>query len=150
LRIRFRAAEHEAMLMRLAKEQGVDHMIEVLPPVPYRAALEEMMRADGLLVIQAANCNEQIPAKFYEYLRAGRPLIALTDPRGDTAGAMRDGGLSTIAPIDSAHGIAGLLDRFLKNPDTLPLAPHDYVARASRRTRALALSKILEDASTVG
>jgi len=38
------------------------------------------MAADALLVMQASNCNAQIPAKIYEYLRAGKPILALTDP----------------------------------------------------------------------
>jgi hypothetical protein len=36
-------------------------------------ARPEMVRADALLVLQAANCSEQIPTKLYEYLRARRP-----------------------------------------------------------------------------
>ncbi|HEX8013412.1 MAG TPA: glycosyltransferase, partial [Casimicrobiaceae bacterium] len=103
LKIRFRAAAHDETLQALARNAGVEDMIEWLPPVSYRAALEEMIRADGLLLLQAANCNEQIPAKLYEYLRAGRPVVALTDPRGDTAGVLRDAGIYTIARLDSAE-----------------------------------------------
>ncbi|HEY7787908.1 MAG TPA: glycosyltransferase, partial [Casimicrobiaceae bacterium] len=88
LNVRFRAAAHDAVLVELARQHRVLDMIELVPPIPYRGALEEMMRADGLLILQAANCNDQIPAKLYEYLRSGRPIIALTDPTGDTAGAM--------------------------------------------------------------
>ena len=48
----------------------------------------------------AANCNDQIPAKAYEYLRvsAARLLLALTDPAGDTADVIRRAGIDTIAP----------------------------------------------------
>lgn len=147
LRIRFRAADHEAMLARLAKENDVDGMIEILPPIPYRAALEEMARADGLLVLQAANCNEQIPAKLYEYLRAGRPVVALTDPCGDTAGVVRAAGLDTIAPLDSARDIAALLDQFVHQCDLFSIASLEYVARASRRARTRALAGFLERAN---
>jgi hypothetical protein len=68
----------------LATEFGIERFIELLPPIPYRAALEEMLRADALLVLQAANCNEQIPAKLYEYLRSGRPIVAADRPRRPT------------------------------------------------------------------
>ena len=56
-----------------------------------------MLTVDGLLVLQAANCNDQIPAKTYEYLRAQQPLLALTDPAGDTADVIRRAGIDTIA-----------------------------------------------------
>ena len=148
LRIRFRAAGHDARLRALARENGVEDLIEILPPVPYRAALEEMIRADGLLVLQAANCNDQIPAKLYEYLRAGTPIIALTDPRGDTAGVLRDAGIGESARLDSADEIAALLPRFVAavRENRVPRADTGYVAGASRRQRAASLAALLDQA----
>src|SRR5262249_48888028 len=89
LRIRFRASGNDAFIQSLARRHDVAQQIELLPPVPYREALEEMMRADALLVLQSSGCNDQIPAKLYEYFRAARPVLALTDSSGDTAAAMR-------------------------------------------------------------
>jgi len=149
LRIRFRAAGHDDLLRELAGRYGVEAFIETLPPIPYRAALLEMQAADGLLVLQAANCNDQIPAKIYEYLRAGRPIIALTDPAGDTAGVIRDAGLDAVAPLDSVEAIAALLDRFLQairsGRAALPAA--GYVAGASRRVRTQRLAELLDQAT---
>ncbi len=129
--VRFRAAGHDEMLRALARRHGVEALVELLPPIPYRAALDEMLRADGLLVLQASNCNEQIPAKLYEYLRAGRPIVALTDPAGDTAGVVRDAGLDTIARLDSADDIAALLERFVASLPLgqAPLPDAGYVAQ---------------------
>lgn len=109
LKIRFRAAVAEDLLRTLAAKFKVEAYIEICPPVPYRMALAEMMAADGLLILQASNCNEQIPAKLYEYLRAGRPIIALTDPIGDTATVLRTSGINSISPLDNAGEIARLL-----------------------------------------
>jgi len=149
LKVRFRAAAHEPMLEALAQQHGIEKLVELLPPIDYHAALDEMLRADALLVLQASNCNEQIPAKIYEYLRARRPLVALTDPIGDTAGVVRDAGLDTIAPLDSADRIADLLERFLSDMKTgrarLPSA--DFVADASRRGRTRELAGLLERAA---
>ena len=47
-------------------------------------AIDEMRRADGLLLFQGAQCNRQIPAKAYEYLACRRPIIGLIDSFGDT------------------------------------------------------------------
>ena len=146
LKLRFRASGHESFLRGLIETYGLDAWVELLPPVPYRAALDEMMRADGLLVLQAANCNEQIPAKIYEYMRAGRPVIALTDPEGDTATVVRAAGLDTIARLDSEEAIADLLIRFVDADATrpLPLPRANFVAQASRRGRAGALAHLLD------
>ena len=146
LKVRFRASANDAMLAELARRHRVESMIELLPPIPYRAALEEMLRADALLVLQASNCNEQIPAKLYEYLRTGRPILALTDPRGDTAGVMREAGIDSMAPLDRADAIADRLLRFLSDlrAGTAAKPAAACVGRASRRERTRALADLLD------
>lgn len=145
LRLRFRAAVHDDLLHRLAKAAGVADMIETMPPLPYREALHEMCRADGLLVLQAGDCNDQIPGKLYEYLRAKRPIVCLTDPRGDTAALLRSAGLDAIADIASATSIANCLGNFLAalrvNQAALP--DPALVAGASRAERSRALAEVL-------
>lgn len=83
--IRFRAPRHVDKVRAAARAYGLGDVVDVAPPIPYREALAEMMGADGLLVFQGSAFNTQIPAKIYEYLRAGRPLLAFVDPRGNTA-----------------------------------------------------------------
>jgi hypothetical protein len=146
LTIRFRASAHDAMLQALAEKHGVAHLIETVPPVPYQAALQEMLRADGLLVLQAGNCNDQIPAKLYEYLRAARPILGLTDLKGDTALTLWSAGIRTIAPLDSAAAIGAILVEFVGRlqQGVCPVPSPDYVAGASRRARTLELSRLLE------
>lgn len=142
LRLRFRAAVAEDTLRQLAAAAGVSDFLDVLPALPYREALAEMLRADALLVLQASNCNAQIPAKLYEYLRSGRPILCLSDPAGDTALALKHSGVNAIARLDDAADIALLLRRFVAaDPGSLRLVPTAAaVCSASRlgRTRQLA------------
>ncbi|MDP2004472.1 MAG: glycosyltransferase [Rubrivivax sp.] len=146
LRLRFRAPVAEDLLRRLAAEHGVLPYLEICPAVGYREALAEMLRADALMIMQASNCNAQIPAKLYEYLRAGRPVLCLSDPAGDTAAALRAAGLDAIARLDDAQDIARLLQRFLKadGPPLRTLAEADQVRRASRQGRTEVLAGLLE------
>ncbi|MEO9150139.1 MAG: glycosyltransferase, partial [Burkholderiaceae bacterium] len=109
LRLRFRASMHDDLLKAVAQSHGATDFLELCPAIGYRDALAEMLSVDALLVLQAANCNEQIPAKIYEYLRAARPILAFTDPAGDTAGVLRDAGLHAIARLDSTDEIAEAL-----------------------------------------
>ncbi|MCB2031722.1 MAG: glycosyltransferase, partial [Rhodoferax sp.] len=146
LRIRFRAAVHDGLLRDLAREHGLDAVIELAPAIAYREALAEMMAVDGLLVMQASNCNAQIPAKVYEYLRAGTPILGLTDPRGDTAQVLRDAGLSAIAPIDAIDDISALLLRFLREvrDGSAELASDQAVQAASRQGRSRSMSELFD------
>jgi hypothetical protein len=146
LRLRLRAPAHEDMLVRLIDKFSVGELVELCPPIPYRDALREMGRADGLLVLQASNCNDQIPAKVYEYLRCRRPIVALTDPAGDTASLLRKAGIQNIAPLDSAEEIGLELRHFLdqtkRGEPALPNAA--LAAKASRSHRAGELGTLLD------
>lgn len=145
VKIRFRAPVHNRLLTSLAEQYGVERFIEVCPPVPYRQALQEMMSADALLVMQSAGCNAQIPAKIYEYLRAGRPIVALTDPLGDTAGVMRAAGIDTVARLDSVEEISALLPKFINavKSHQAPLANTTAISAASRQGRTKTLAEML-------
>jgi hypothetical protein len=146
LRIRFRAPVHDQLLQRLAADTGTSELIEVLPAVPYRQALEEMLRADGLLVMQASNCNEQIPAKLYEYLRARRPVLGLADPSGDTARTLHANGVAHVARLEDSAAVEAAMGAYLASVRTsAPPAPlEDRLSAMSRRARARELAALLE------
>ena len=140
--LRFRAAVAEDLLRRLAAQHDVSEHIEILPPVPYREALAEMLRADALVVMQASNCNQQIPAKLYEYLRSGRPIMGLTDPVGDTAGVLNGAGVDSICALDNEDALVGFMTMMLAGgpdvPNALPKPAAVSSASRASRTRQLA------------
>jgi glycosyltransferase involved in cell wall biosynthesis len=151
LRIRFRASVHDDLLKNLAQTHGAQDFIELCPAIPYREALAEMMAVDALLVMQASNCNAQVPAKIYEYLRAGKPILGLTDPDGDTAAVLRQAGLNEMARLDSVDEIARVLPALVRDwrqgKGALPQSL--AVQQASRRGRSQALVDLFEQASAM-
>lgn len=146
LRIVLRATAHDGYLQELIDRHGIQSIVQLAPPVPYVEALREMLTADALLILQSANCNDQIPAKLYECLRARRPIFALTDPKGDTASALRAAGVDTIAPLDSAAAIRAELKRFiaLLQRGAAPVANEAIVKSASRRGRTAEFAALLD------
>jgi glycosyltransferase involved in cell wall biosynthesis len=146
-RIRFRAAVHDESLRGLARDHGVEAYIETCPPVSYEDALQEMRCADALLVIQASDCNEQIPGKVYEYLRAGRPILCLSDSRGDTVALLRAAGVNSIAAIDAPEEIAPRIVEFLAavREGRADLPTPEAVRSASRHHRAELLARRLDE-----
>lgn len=145
LRVVLRATAHDDFLVPLIEKYGIGDIVSLAPHIAYRDALAEMLGADGLLVLQATNCNHQIPAKLYEYLRARRPVLALTDTTGDTAAALRHAGIDTIGPLDDKAGIQAALLRFLELAEAghAPLASDEAVAANSRRARTAELARLL-------
>jgi hypothetical protein len=105
-----------------------------------------MMDVDGLLLMQAANCNSQIPAKAYEYLRAGRPILALTDPAGDTGDLMRRAGADASARLDSASELLRVIPDFVARLARGEARPPDaqFASACSRRARTRMLANELD------
>ena len=146
LKVVLRATGSDEYLRELIAGYGIGGIVTLEPALPYRAALAEMLAADGLLVLQAAICNNQVPAKLYEYLRARRPILALTDPAGDTAAVLRNAGIDTIARLDSQEEISRLLVHFLGllRRQRAPVAEEATVVAASRRARTIELARVLD------
>ena len=85
------------------------------PALPYEQALQEMLHADGLLIFQGYTSNPAIPAKLYEYFRARRPILALTDHDGETARLMHKEAVGEITPLEDEAQTVVALTRFLSN-----------------------------------
>ncbi len=83
------------------KSAGLISRVEFLPRVSYEASLAELGQASVLLLLQASKDTvDLVPAKLFEYLRAGRPVLALAPP-GATAEVLREtGGGWVVDPAD--------------------------------------------------
>lgn len=145
LRIVFRAAGSEDLFQEIVNRLGIADLIEFQPHVPYRQSLQECADAHALLIFQAANCDHQIPAKAYEYLRLRKPLFALTSHSGDTAALLRDAGGSSIVDIADQNAIYHALLSFLRAVRTAshPLPNSEIVRLYARRTQTQRLADCL-------
>jgi glycosyltransferase involved in cell wall biosynthesis len=145
LHIVLRATGQDGLYQPMITDLGIGDIVHLEPVVAYRDALREMLRADGLLLFQGSVCNHQIPAKIYEYYRAGKPILALVDPRGITATMLREVGVPDIANIASAEDIANTLLGLiaaLKDGRRRGVSKN-AVARNSRKSRSAELANIL-------
>lgn len=147
LKIVFRAPGSEDLYHQLIREFGINELIELQEHVPYKKALQECAEADGLLLFQAANCDHQIPAKAYEYLRLRKPIFALTTYTGDTAALLNEVGGATIAELADEDDIYDRLPRFLEalRAATHPLPDTHRIQHYARRNQAEQLAKCFSD-----
>jgi peptidoglycan/xylan/chitin deacetylase (PgdA/CDA1 family)/glycosyltransferase involved in cell wall biosynthesis len=150
VRVRFRAPVHGGEVAALARQHGVDAIVEIAPPIPYRQAIAEMMGADLLLVFQGSQFNTQIPAKIYEYLRTGRPVVGLVDKTGDTARQLRKFEGVALADMSDADDIEGVLGHWFAQPggqDASQAFNRTAILAYSRKAQAVALARTLTDAA---
>ncbi len=112
-----RASGHETTYASWLNELDIAEIVKLEPPIPYKKAIRETFNAAGLLLLQGKGCNQQIPAKAYEYLRAQKPILALTDEAGDTAALLNENQIANIAPLDDASAIANAMHDFIDRID---------------------------------
>lgn len=97
-------------LPAVARELGLGGVVEFVNHVPRRDSLQQMVDASALLVVQPVT-TVSIPAKLYEYMASGRPILALAQPGGETAELVEraQGGISVLAD-DEAAVTRGVID----------------------------------------
>lgn len=153
LRVILRASGHEIEYQAELERLDLANVVDLAPPVSYRAALQEQAEADGLLLFQGPEFNAQIPAKVYEYLRIGVPIIAFTETLGDTAALLREvGGGAMSAPMEDDAAIADILQKFLwrRRAGTLGSIDARAVQAYSRQAGAERLAGILAEVTNQG
>ena len=145
LQIFLRATGSDELYQPMLAQADLTDIVKLLPTVSYREALQEMLRADGLLLFQGSICNHQLPAKLYEYFRAGRPIFGLVDANGITAAGLRAAGSLNIVDIANSESIVRGLREYLSamRGGTLSGVPPEIASRHSRRGRTCELASLL-------
>ena len=141
----FRASHSEAEHRPVTERLGLTAVVRWEGGLPYRAALAEMLGADGLLIFQGHQHDTQIPAKIYEYCRAGRPVMGLVGMGGKTARFMAGEGLMHLAPLLEAEAIVTVLRQFLTalQGGTAPTVSLERARQFSRECRTAELAAVL-------
>jgi len=148
LRVVLRASGRESRYAGMLRERGIGELVEILPRVSRAEAMQEMRDASALLIFQGKHCNRQIPAKAYEYLFLGRPIICLADAAGNTYALVHgEWGVPYCADMEDPQDIARVLALFLANERSgsayVPAAA--LRERHTRRAQAVALARLLDD-----
>jgi glycosyltransferase involved in cell wall biosynthesis len=121
----------------MAVECGLGDCVNILGPRRRPETLRRMTEAD-LLLLLAERYVIQIPGKTYEYLRAGRPILALT-PEGALANLLRRiGGGLVVNPNDAGGVLTAVRESVLRWKEGRAHHVADPVAVAGFDRRVLA------------
>jgi len=150
LRIVLRATAHDEHFRPMLKSHCIEDIVALAPAISYREALKEMCEADGLLVFQGYTSNPAIPAKIYEYLRAGKPIFAMVDEAGDTAALLRRLRVGIQVPLDDARQIAAGLCTYLDQLErgTAATTEAQAMENLSRASGARALALLFDEVAS--
>jgi glycosyltransferase involved in cell wall biosynthesis len=131
----------------LAKRHGVAHLVRPLPAVPHRECLAQQAAATALLFLGWSNPElGWLSAKLFEYLGAGRPILAVGPPGGEASRILGECGLPDLS--DDPKLIADRLEAWLReftDSGTLGAQPRaEAVQTYTRRAQTQRLARLLD------
>lgn len=140
LKIVFRGASDVEDYSQLVASKNLTESVAFAPKLSYSESISEMMAADCLILFQSSNFHNQIPGKVYEYLRACKPILALTNQGSATARLLEDIPHAVVADMESSEQITnGLLQ-----VSQLSVEENFDFEVYNRRTRTKVLAEKLE------
>lgn len=150
-RIEFEVLGDDSEALRQSVRRfALDASVRTHAAVSNREAVRAMREADILVVYQAPSRNEVTPVagKTFEYLRSGRPILAVVPP-GDNADLVRRHAavhaiVTAEDPARVAAAIVDLLDRMAKVTSAAP--DPEFVEMYTRRRIAERIAAIFEAA----
>lgn len=111
--------------------------------VSHAEAVRRLRRATIALFIGPANL---LTSKIFEYLAAGRPILALAPPGGDVDRLIQSVGREPVVPADDVAAVRAELERLfaLWKQDSLPVRrPMEGVEHLSRRSQTGQIARLL-------
>jgi glycosyltransferase involved in cell wall biosynthesis len=128
------------------RRRGLEQIVDWGRQVSYRECLHEMVQGDILLLLDTPGRRDGVPAKLYEYLGTGRPLLAVAEEDSDTAWVLRQSGIPyrVVPPSKPAamqQALLELVDVCAKGNTRLPVV--DGRARFTRERLAGQLAAAL-------
>jgi glycosyltransferase involved in cell wall biosynthesis len=133
---------------RRARELGIDDVVRFVPYMPHREALSCLVAADAaiLLVDSHPHADRHVPGKLFEYLGAGKPVLALAPRGSEAAHIVEENGAGAVLPPDDPDAVAELLDRWIDlklSGGALPSAAKSSLDLFDRRKQSRRLDGVL-------
>jgi glycosyltransferase involved in cell wall biosynthesis len=129
------AGRLDRLEQELLTRAALDGVVVHLGHLPRGQAMALQRRADALLLITSRELVWELPGKLFEYLGAGRPILALAEGN-EAARVVRETGTGVTVSPDDVEGIERALADALKGELAKAYRPHSldrYVYPAPAR-----------------
>lgn len=138
--------EDAALAQQLVRANGVDDMVAVLGSVPHAESLARQTAADVLLLLMYNAPGEEgvLTGKLFEYMGAGRPILAVGAPEGALSALIRERclGFASSEPAAIATRLAEWIDE-KRRTGRIQTYPPSAVADFRRSVQVEKLSEFL-------
>jgi glycosyltransferase involved in cell wall biosynthesis len=107
---------NEPKIKEIIKNFHLEEVVKIKGFVPYNQCLKIMASSSILLLLQGGeDTNNLVPAKLFEYLRIGRPILALTDFDSTTSEIMHQLDAGSVAPLGDSGRIKKALTKMFED-----------------------------------
>lgn len=134
----------------LIERLGLSDIVELRELIPHSQAIEEMRHSAVLLLLlnDFEGAGLLVPAKLYEYLAAGRPILGIV-PEGPAADIIRRAGAGAVVHPEDGNGvrteIMRLYQRFERGENSF-VPDSSVVRRYEAREMVRQIAGIFDDA----
>ena len=144
IEIEFLGRVHGMSLEEESQRRGLAGRVRAKGHVSSAEAKRAMALADIQLLMDTPGRQIGVPAKIYEYISFGRPILALAERDSDTAWALQESGVPfALAPPGDVDAIAAAVMKAVALASGTPTALPPQAAQFSRASIARQLSEHL-------
>jgi len=95
------------------RDAGLDRFIDEQPRIPFAELFAVLQRAHVLLAVVSNHMTYSVPYKIYDYMAAGRPILALAPREASLHELLADSGAGLCVEPEDIDGIAQALEKTL-------------------------------------
>jgi glycosyltransferase involved in cell wall biosynthesis len=137
-------------LLKHVRKMGLTRHVRLTGQIPHQNAIEAMAACDVLLLYQqqSAAAVSPIAGKTYEYLRAGKAILAILPP-GDNLDIIQKYAARQVTVTDHdvnsiVHGILALYQDWKEGNLPVYMPPADHFEKYSRKNLAACLTSVFD------
>lgn len=100
------------------KQSGIEDLVKIIPQLSHQQAISAMLSSDALLLlINSDSPKGTLTSKVFEYLRTGKPILALVPQNGEAGKLLQESGQNYICPMESPSAIKICAEKLFADRD---------------------------------
>ncbi|MFA9460967.1 glycosyltransferase [Thiohalorhabdus sp. Cl-TMA] len=132
-------------LAAIVREYGLQEQVAISGPQSHERCLEEQAEADVLLLFSAPCHQHTITGKSFEYMRSGKPVLAMLPETGIQAQLLRSANMAWIFDYRDTDGVQGILGWLARGSGSPRVNPNwEYIRQFDRRALSAKLARLLD------
>lgn len=115
IRLRFIGRFKAGLLEAMAKEYNLEQVVEILPYMPHRESIQNLLWSDAVLLLLGEGTEAIYTGKLMEYINTGKPILASIPAQGAAAALIAETKTGYVADCSDAEAMAKHFQAMVEN-----------------------------------